>query len=43
MPTDDDMQRLGLLLFRQDEVLTRRQALRFHSPKALRNLVTSGR
>ena len=43
MPTDEDMQRLGLLLFRQDEVLTRRQALRFHSPKALRNLVTSGR
>jgi hypothetical protein len=43
MPTDDDMQRLGLLLFQQHEVLARRQALRFHSPKALRNLVASGR
>lgn len=39
MSTDD----LGLLLFAQDNVLTRRQAVRFLSPKALRCLVSSGR
>jgi hypothetical protein len=34
---------LGLLLFQQDNVLTRQQALRFFSPKALRHHVESGR
>jgi hypothetical protein len=38
MPPD-----LRLLLFRQDNVLTRKQALWYHSPKALRHLVESGR
>jgi hypothetical protein len=44
MPTDDEIQmKIGLLLFRQDAVVTRRQALRYYSPKALRHLVASGR
>ncbi len=44
MPTDADVRKcLELLLFRQDRVLTRRQALRYHSPKTLRHLVASGR
>jgi hypothetical protein len=44
MPTDDEAQKkIGLLLFQQDGVLTRRQALRCYSPKTLRHLVASGR
>jgi hypothetical protein len=44
MPTDDETRmKIALLLFRQDGVVTRRQALRHYSPKALRHLVTSGR
>jgi hypothetical protein len=41
--TAPDGDELAILLFRQDDVLTRRQALRFLSPQAVRRRVDSGK